>query len=320
MSQSTSQLSKTEDQNLAKQNLSDDIDRRLSVLEERTKPKPKSFVEHITQWGGVATFLLAVAYTFPLGVWDRFFVSPVEKERALITKLTDVDTEYFKTSQSLPMDQMLAVTLSVRAKKTALLLADRALIIKWQGSLSGPETELLAYHAQSVGDVELAQVLYQTSLTKAKAEKNSFLTADIYRMRASLFAAQGTAATSAPKARKDFTEAVEGYVNLVQYYPASLAIWDWANFEVSSGSKACAYFLAQWAIQMVTPLDQRRVQEWTQIFEAQRVIDTRASTVPTGACEKDNVSFVDKINLTNASPSPMSGPAYPASPSVIAPK
>jgi hypothetical protein len=316
----TSQLSKTESQNISKWNLSDDIDRRVSVLEERTKPKPKSFVEHITQWGGVATFLLALLYTFPLGVWDRFFVSPVEKERALIAKLIDIDTEYLKISQTLPMDQMLALTLSVRAKKTALLLADKPLIMKWQGSLSGPETELLAYHAHSVGELQLAQVLYETSLTKAKAEKDSFLTADIYRMRGQLFAAPGTIVTSAHKARTDFAEAVEGYINLKKYYPASLTIWDWASFENSWDSKACAYFLAQWAIQIIAPLDEKREQIWTQSFEAQRVIDTQANTLPTGACEKENVRFIDEINLINASSPPMSGPVSPVSPSVIQPK
>jgi hypothetical protein len=99
-----------------------DVDRRLAVLEERTKPKPKSFVKNITQWSGVATFLLASLYTFPLGVWDRFFVSQEEEVRSLIVKLTDADTELFKISQSLPASQMFNISASVQAKKTALLL------------------------------------------------------------------------------------------------------------------------------------------------------------------------------------------------------
>jgi hypothetical protein len=64
------------------------VGRRLAVLEERTKPKPKSIVENITQWGGVATFLLALLYAFPLGVWDRVFVTPEDEVRSLIVKLT----------------------------------------------------------------------------------------------------------------------------------------------------------------------------------------------------------------------------------------
>jgi hypothetical protein len=53
-------------------------------------------------------------------------------------------------------------------------------------------TRILAYHANSVGDVELAQELYHTGLDKAKAEKNPTLIADVYRMRAGMYAVPGT--------------------------------------------------------------------------------------------------------------------------------
>jgi hypothetical protein len=255
-------------------------------------------------------------YTFPLGIWDRFFVSPVDEERTLISKLTDVDSEFFKISQNLPIDQMLAVTLSVRAKKIALLERDKALVLKWRGSLTGNELELLAYHAHSVGYVELAQILYETSLSKAKAEKNPFLVADIYRMRAPLFATKGTTATNPAEARKDYTLAVEGFLNMAQYYTAALAIWDWANFEVSEGSKPCAYFLAEWAIQTVAPLEPQRAQQWAQAFQGQRNKDTEQKTQPTGSCGKDTVSF----DLSKASPPTMTAPAGPESPLAIAPK
>src|SRR5262245_37815661 len=164
------------------------LDRRLCVLEERTKPAPKSFVKAITEWSGVATFLLAFLYTFPLGVWDRFIVDPIKEERNLIVKLTEVDTELFKTSQNLPPDQMFALELSMRAKKTALLLQNRELIKKKQGALSAIETELLAYQAGSVGDVELAMQLYDSAFKKAHAENKAFLVADIYRVQAFFFA------------------------------------------------------------------------------------------------------------------------------------
>ena len=73
------------------------------------------------------------------------------------------------------MDQMLALTMSMRAKKVALLLRDRSLILKWEGALSAAETELLGYQAASVGDAELAAKLYDSSLNKAKAEKKLVL-------------------------------------------------------------------------------------------------------------------------------------------------
>ena len=46
------------------------FDERLAVLEERTKPKPRTIYDRIKDWAGVLTFVIAVLYTYPLGVWD----------------------------------------------------------------------------------------------------------------------------------------------------------------------------------------------------------------------------------------------------------
>jgi hypothetical protein len=292
-----------------------DLDRRLCVLEERTKPKPKSIIDHITDWGGVATFMLALLYTFPLGVWDRFFVSPIDEERKLIIKLTDVDVEYFKTSQNLPIDQQLALTLAARAKKTALLSADRAVVLKRQGAPLAAETELLGYQAYSIGDLQLATQLYDSSSNKAKADNNLLLQADIQRLQAELFVVAG-AAGNLNKARQNYADSVKAFLSLNAQYQAALEVWEWANVESSLGSKACAYFLAQRAIQIIAPLDQNRTQQWTMAFQVQNEIDSRANSRPTAPCEKNVVPFVD----APMSAPPMTGPAVLPSTSVAGPE
>ena len=50
------------------------VEERLAVLEERTKPAKKTLIDVIKEWGGVATAVIALLYSFPLGVWDRFVV------------------------------------------------------------------------------------------------------------------------------------------------------------------------------------------------------------------------------------------------------
>jgi hypothetical protein len=272
-----------------------DIDRRLSVLEERTKPKPKSLVEIVTQWGGVATFILALLYTFPLGVWDRFFVSPVDQERALISKLTDVDAEYYKTSQNLPPDQLFMLGMTLRAKKIALIIGERPEILRWNGSLSGGEVELLAYQAASVGDVDLAERLYKTALDKATSDKNAFLIADIMKTRAAMYAVPGTAVSNLAKARIDYNEGIAGLINVQQYLDAAMAAWDWANVENAMSDKPCAYALAQYAIQTITPIDPNRAKQYSELFEKQRALDAQANTLPTGPCSSNVVTFTSKI-------------------------
>jgi hypothetical protein len=305
MNQVPDTIGSTRQENAEGPELSDqsNVDRRLAVLEERTKPKPKTFIENVTQWGGVATFLLALLYTFPLGVWDRFFVTPEDEVRSLIIKLTDADTEFLKVSQSLPPSQMFSIALSVKAKKTALLLPDKPLVLKWQKALSAAEVELLAFQAQSIGDPDMADKLYSTALSKAKAENNLGLLADIYRMQASLFATPGTPETNLTKARESFTEALRNFT-LSGSNPAftAMTIWNWANFEVNVGSKACGYFLAQWAINLITPIDDKMATEWAQGYAGQQNKDLAAHTMPTTMCSKNDVPFVTEVNLNNAGP------------------
>jgi hypothetical protein len=60
---------------------------RLATLEERTKPKPKTFLEKLQAYGGLIALVIAVGYSWPLGVWDRFIVS---QEKAIEGKVGDI--------------------------------------------------------------------------------------------------------------------------------------------------------------------------------------------------------------------------------------
>ena len=60
---------------------------RLATLEERTKAKPKTFLEKLQAYGGLLAVVIAVGYSWPLGVWDRFIVS---EERAVEGKIGEI--------------------------------------------------------------------------------------------------------------------------------------------------------------------------------------------------------------------------------------
>lgn len=63
---------------------------RLATLEERTRPKKPGLVDNIKAWGGVASLVIALAYSFPLGLWDRFVVSPEQSKAQELQGLRDV--------------------------------------------------------------------------------------------------------------------------------------------------------------------------------------------------------------------------------------
>ncbi len=63
---------------------------RVAVLEERTLPKHKTRLERIKDWGGIASLALTLAYSFPLGVWDRFIEPDKKRAAEELVRLRDV--------------------------------------------------------------------------------------------------------------------------------------------------------------------------------------------------------------------------------------
>lgn len=63
------------------------VEERLAVMEERTALRPKSLLDRAKEWGGIATLIVALAYSFPLGVWDRWITPERERLAAELAEL-----------------------------------------------------------------------------------------------------------------------------------------------------------------------------------------------------------------------------------------
>src|SRR3954469_20049152 len=91
------------------------VDERLAALDERTTPKPKTLTDRVEDWAGVGTLAIALLYTFPLGVWDRFFVTEHQQRqketdelRSLIVKLAEKDADLARAYFSITNEQVRA--------------------------------------------------------------------------------------------------------------------------------------------------------------------------------------------------------------------
>lgn len=60
---------------------------RISVLEERTDPKNRSLIDIVKEYAGFFALLISLLYSFPMGIWDRFFETPEIREAELIDEL-----------------------------------------------------------------------------------------------------------------------------------------------------------------------------------------------------------------------------------------
>lgn len=65
----------------------DDILQRLAVVEARTDPTKRSFLEQLQSYGGVIALAIAVLYSWPLGIWDRFIVTAQEEKEQELQKI-----------------------------------------------------------------------------------------------------------------------------------------------------------------------------------------------------------------------------------------
>src|SRR5690349_16115183 len=124
-----------------------DLAARLAILEERTQPKPRTLFDKLKDWAGILTFVIAVLYTYPLGVWDRFVVTAKEQRtkelnevRSTILAVTSADSEAIRAYAGISdpsMQQQLIQ--SANARKGALLVPGLSLIEKHYEQLTSSE-------------------------------------------------------------------------------------------------------------------------------------------------------------------------------------
>jgi hypothetical protein len=236
------------------------LEARLAVLEERTTPKPKTLYEKIKDWSGVLTFVMAVLYTYPLGVWDRFVVTAKEQRakevadlRSLILKLAEADSDSVRGLSSIADVQAQATWVQIaNGRKAAIIAPSIALVEKHYAALSGAELELIGYHLNQLGDQGvLVNRVFEKAIEKMVASKNMLGAADTYRMQAALYGPWGSLGTDMQKSR-DFQRMA---VNVLLVGDPSKSIGgaiavalDWSNSEAAAGSWPCSEQLANWVI------------------------------------------------------------------------
>lgn len=237
---------------------------RVAALEERTTPKPRSPTEFMKEWAGVGTLLIALLYTFPLGVWDRFFVTADQKRaqqietlRNLALAVSELDAKFAGAYNSIPDEQTRAFfSRAMSSQKAALIERDLPVIQAHYSQLSAPEMIVLAYNLGLGGKVELADKIYTAASAKVVADHNVSAAADIYRLRGQLHAS-GPKGIDMIQTRQNYSKSIEsltGYASPGLRLQATNSAYEWAIFELSAGDWKCGQTLGAWAITMVDGL------------------------------------------------------------------
>ena len=163
------------------------LEARISIIEERTRPKPKSTLDKIKDWGGVVTLIIAFAYSFPLGLWDRFIVSKEKRQQEEIVQLRNVIDqtsalliEEGKTQLSLVDPLVKDIVNRAYSSRISILMANnRDKFEKNMLTFSPFELMVIGYNFQSSNQIDLSIPYYIEAQNKAKGD----LTAEAEALR-----------------------------------------------------------------------------------------------------------------------------------------
>lgn len=154
------------------------MDARLAVLEERTRPKEKKLLDRLKDWGGVASLVIAVAYSFPLGLWDRWFEAPKRTQevelaalRQVLSESTSMIADYGRSVAGLN-DAYLAETIS-RAYNTRLyLLMEKNIgaFTRRKDDFNAPELLVIGYNLLMTNQTGAAIAFFEAATAKAASD------------------------------------------------------------------------------------------------------------------------------------------------------
>lgn len=197
---------------------SEGIAERLARIEEKVG-KPKSFLDKIKDWGGVATALIAILYSFPLGVWDRVYAAldttrDVSELRQSIANLATLQADFAKGAASIGDFQLREVF--TRGANTRIMIeidqVQRRLNI-YADSLSASHLLMLGSALVGTAQYQRADDMYNRAIVNARRAiagappsdfHNSYILSESLRLRAQLFVLRGQLDT----ARATYNEAV----------------------------------------------------------------------------------------------------------------
>lgn len=244
--------------------MSDDIwqvyEKRLLVLEERTRPKPKRLSERLQAGCALVIALVAVLYTTPISFWDRYVLSgqqrsarQTEELRAAIVEIARLDRSFVVDRSAVPEQDAEGRSFFDRAASVQKLIAFtriERLIDGREELLTVPELMFPAYVAGTAQRSDQASRLLRIA-DRMSANQPLMMRADIARLRA------GVTLNNERQPRdqrfNEFRSLMMTNVTLLRdareiaYLPQiGNSLIQLGQFEAAFGEPACADLMTHW--------------------------------------------------------------------------
>lgn len=257
-----------------------ELEARINHLEQIVDNDKTTKLDSLKQWGGVATLVVALLYTFPLGVWDRFILSPEARKSAevsilkeLVVELSDVTaTTAANVGQISDAQSRNIYIRAMGTKQVTLLSRNRERIKNYANELEAEEIVILAYALGQTSQVNHADELYDIAARKAAFQANPSLVSDVYRLKGALAYSEPTG-VSISRVRENYALAVESlqpFNSDALRQQSANNIAEWALFEMTSGDWLCGERLRERAFIILGSVAVPNIQTKT-MYETFRV-------------------------------------------------
>lgn len=224
-----------------------DVGERLATLEERTKPKKKTFMENLQAYGGLIALVITIGYSWPLGVWDRFIIDPQKEEqhklsviRESLTRAAELTVEAGRVQSSIANPELRDLAIRSISNQVLLLISNHNAAYEENKSQLFPE-ELLMIGLMYQNMFRIADSLKY--FTYASAHQKA---SELVKLEASRQIAKSHFVPSpvqdVQKAREMFAELVEKTkgTNRIEVAAHSITIQsEWGYFEMTAGDWKC---------------------------------------------------------------------------------
>lgn len=237
------------------------LSQRVAILEERTAPRPKTKLDRVKDWGGVASLVIAIGYSFPLGIWENL-IAPGQRQSAaelrelrnVIEETTVILSDGARTIAAI-QDPLLRDTAgrAVNTRIFLMLSKHKDKIDAYKAKLTAPELLVIGHNLLMTNQVDAAIPLFQTVLELPDVDVQSKFEAhrQLGKARFSPGSRQDLAA-----ARGSFDAAHRLSLNLPAMKPRSVMLnAEWALFELVEGDWACGRSKLEAATRDIVAID-----------------------------------------------------------------
>jgi hypothetical protein len=278
---------------------------RVAALEERTKPKQKTLLDKVKDWGGVGTLLIALIYTFPSNLYQQIFQpdkKALEDLRLVIEQSTMILADGLKAASSATNPSSATQLNRYYTTRAYLVMAHhQESFMKYKDQLTPTELMVVGMNFNIVNRSDLAFIFLNASLSQIQKLKKSngdtgeeiVTQLQALRLKAQLLFVPSNL-QNLPMGRQTFKEAI-AIAQATKSTQEKLSLIDlhhsWAGLERLHGDWACSETQLKTAFEILQSIQ-------SQLFDNQQLHQTLLVT----------------SQLPSRPQQPQQGCAYPTTP------